>query len=489
MARLGMIPRRLVCPSCMYEKLSRKPWRAKNVYHHISEAELPGQFVSVDQMESTTPGLIAQMKGILTRERYHYATIFVDHATDYTYVHLQRDTSSEETLRAKKEFERLARSYGITITQYHSDNGRFVDSVWWNDAVKQGQRMKMCGVNAHHQNGKVERRIRQLHDLARTSLLHAIHMWPQAVNTFLWPYAVRKAADDINNIPSSGAGTYPTARFSGLPYDPDVGTKHTFGCPTNILSNELQSGQRIPKWEARSRLAIYIGPSLYNARSIGLGRSLTAGLVSPAFHVKYDDTFATITPQYTTYVPQSLWQTKCGFQKEPQTIELEEISRDNQHETNDTNDINDLLLRAHVDQANNGNDDAQMSMEIDIGTPMEREDVNTEVLDTKESSKRTITRSGREVKLPQRYGNYVTYQVHADSTMYEPEVEYENPISMAATTDPYTMYYHEILNQPDKQKFIEAMVREIEDHNEKQHWRLVRRNTLPPETRVLPVYG
>jgi Reverse transcriptase (RNA-dependent DNA polymerase) len=57
---------------------------------------------------------------------------------------------------------------------------------------------------------------------------------------------------------------------------------------------------------------------------------------------------------------------------------------------------------------------------------------------------------------------------------------------MAATTDPDTMYYHEILNQPDKQQFIEAMVREIEDHNEKQHWRLVRRNTLPPETRVLP---
>jgi Reverse transcriptase (RNA-dependent DNA polymerase) len=30
------------------------------------------------------------------------------------------------------------------------------------------------------------------------------------------------------------------------------------------------------------------------------------------------------------------------------------------------------------------------------------------------------------------------------------------------------------------------MVREIEDQNEKQHWRLVRRSTLPPETRVLP---
>jgi GAG-pre-integrase domain len=106
MARLGMIPKRLsnvlfpLCPSCIYGKLSRKPWRNKQDYRPISDTKIPGHFVSVDQLESTTPGL----KGIPTRERYYYATIFLDHATDYTYVHLQRDTSSEETLRAKKEF-------------------------------------------------------------------------------------------------------------------------------------------------------------------------------------------------------------------------------------------------------------------------------------------------------------------------------------------------------------------------------------------------
>jgi hypothetical protein len=102
MARLGMIPKRLsnvlfpLCPSCMYVKLSRKPWRNKKDYRPISDTKIPGHFVSVDQLESTTPGLITQIKGIPTSKRYHYATIFVDHATDYAYVHLQRDTSSEE---------------------------------------------------------------------------------------------------------------------------------------------------------------------------------------------------------------------------------------------------------------------------------------------------------------------------------------------------------------------------------------------------------
>jgi hypothetical protein len=101
-------------------------------------------------------------------------------------------------------------------------------------------------------------------------------------------------------------------------------------------------------------------------------------------------------------VPKSLWQTKYGFQKEPQTVELETISRDNQNETGDANDINDLLLRVHVDQASSDNDnDIQMSMDIDSGTPMEREDANTEIMDTKESVKRTITLSGRQVKCSQ----------------------------------------------------------------------------------------
>jgi hypothetical protein len=108
-----------------------------------------------------------------------------------------------------------------------------------------------------------------------------------------------------------------------------------------------------------------------------------------------------------------------------------------------------------------------MPMAIDNGTSTERGEVNVDLSDAKEPPKRTITRSAREVKRPQRYGDYVSYQVNEDATLYEPEVEYGNPISMAATTDPDTMYYHEILHQPDKPQLIEAMVREIEDHNEK----------------------
>jgi hypothetical protein len=60
--------------------------------------------------------------------------------------------------------------------------------------------MLLCGVYAHHQNGKVERQIRSLQDLSRLSLMHAIKCWPDAINIFLWPYAMRKAVEDMNHI-------------------------------------------------------------------------------------------------------------------------------------------------------------------------------------------------------------------------------------------------------------------------------------------------
>jgi hypothetical protein len=63
-------------------------------------------------------------------------------------------------------------------------------------------------------------------------------------------------------------------------------------------------------------------------------------------------------------------------------VELEAISRDNQHATNDTDDINDLLLRVHVDQTNNGNDDAYMPIKMDIGILMERQETHVEPTDT-----------------------------------------------------------------------------------------------------------
>ena len=102
MARQGHIPKQFakcdvpLCSACIYAKQTRKPWRNKPLkQREVDDHQLePGEVVSVDQMVSPTPGLIAQMTGILTNKRYRYATVYVDQATRLGYVYLQKSADA-----------------------------------------------------------------------------------------------------------------------------------------------------------------------------------------------------------------------------------------------------------------------------------------------------------------------------------------------------------------------------------------------------------
>jgi hypothetical protein len=47
-------------------------------------------------------------------------------------------------------------------------------------------------------------------------------------------------------------------------------------------------------------------------------------------------------------------------------------------------------------------------------------------------------------------------------------------------------YYHKILREPNKDKFIEAMKDEILTHNDVHNWVPVLRRDLPEDTKVIP---
>ena len=113
MAQQGTLPKRLatcqvpLCTSCLFGKATRRPWRGKTPINkddacHVITA--PGDCVSCDQLISSTPGLIAQLRGIPTKARYNAATVFVDHFSRLSYLHLQRTTRAEETVKAKMIF-------------------------------------------------------------------------------------------------------------------------------------------------------------------------------------------------------------------------------------------------------------------------------------------------------------------------------------------------------------------------------------------------
>mmetsp|Transcript_8113 Transcript_8113/g.11817 ORF Transcript_8113/g.11817 Transcript_8113/m.11817 type:complete len:442 (+) Transcript_8113:3455-4780(+) len=225
--------------------------------------------------------------------RYLVATVFVDHMSGLDYPFLQQSTSSAETVAAKESFELYASSFGVMIRHYHCDNGRFADNMFRDSVARSHQTISYSGVGQHNQNGKAEKRIRDLQDAARTMLLHAERQWPSAINTHLWPYALRMASDVYNSAPRLDQDAAPVELFTGAKMRPLVNRFHHFGCPTFVLLSDLQSGKKGRKWSNRARVGIYLGRSTQHARSISLILSLDTGLVSPQFHCSFDNMFET----------------------------------------------------------------------------------------------------------------------------------------------------------------------------------------------------
>ena len=89
----------------------------------------PGERVSIDQLVSPNPGLIAQITGRLTIKIYKYATIFVDQAK-LGYVYLPKTVTAEETLEAKQAFQQYILEKGVTIKAHYTDNGIFRENEW-----------------------------------------------------------------------------------------------------------------------------------------------------------------------------------------------------------------------------------------------------------------------------------------------------------------------------------------------------------------------
>ena len=141
---------------------------------------------SVNQRECSMTGLVPQSTGKLTRACLHGATVFVDHFSNYTYLHLMQDFTTESTMDVKRTYEWLTKIFGVNV--------QTMDDLW----TMSGQECKgatqtfiYSRVGAHHQNGFVEKSIQDLSEGAWVTLLHAIQCWPKAICMNLWPFALK----------------------------------------------------------------------------------------------------------------------------------------------------------------------------------------------------------------------------------------------------------------------------------------------------------
>jgi hypothetical protein len=500
----------------MFGKATKKPWRTKAPPSSIQASRTitkPGDCASVDQLESSTPGIIAQLKGTPTTKRYKAETTFVDHCSGLGYVHLQKSTSALETVEAKDAFERCAASHGVFIHHYHADNGRFADNLFRQAVAREGQTLSFCGVNAHFQNSVAERRIRELQDHARCMLMHANKRWPEAITTNLWPRALRMANILNNETPSLRHKQSPLERFTGTKVHPNPRHWHHFGAPAYVLTSEVASGKHYPtKWTDRARVGIYLGPSpQQHARSVALVLSLTTGLCSPQFHMTIDDSFQIMRKAFDTQQPKSLWQAKCRF---------------DQQDSNEQAQQQGIPLPTEGDSLPTEGDSHRTSSEAGLpsdGLPLQPQrtaqtrEPQTTARQSAESLRQLpqgpapqalpaqpevdtsgLRRSARAVQPPSRLIKALEAQVCSDGpsfvaygTLYEPnmgaEAEDQDPLfAFAASADPDTMHLHEAMKQPDKAQFKAAMQQEVQSFDENNNRRLTHRSKLPQGATVLP---
>jgi hypothetical protein len=266
LSRQGRLPKALanceppICKSCQYGKAHRRPVAPPGKAQPIDSNNLhPGDCVSVDQIESSEPGYVDVHTGKPTNAKYHAASLYTDHASRFMFLKCHYSTGGKEAIDGKRRFEQLATTYGVKIKAYRGDNGIMAKREYLLNVELNKPTNTLAGVNNHSQNGIAERSIRTICDRARTMLLHAMENWPEVIRLDLWPFAL-KFAVDVHNATPGPSGLSPEEIFSRQKSRPArLLDFHTFRCLVYVLDPRLQQGNKIPKWQPRSRQACYLG--------------------------------------------------------------------------------------------------------------------------------------------------------------------------------------------------------------------------------------
>ncbi|KAI2494618.1 hypothetical protein MHU86_19896 [Fragilaria crotonensis] len=504
MAKQGILPRRLskcrvpTCSACLYAKATKRPWRnkpRKDGDDEDSKPTKPGQVVSVNQLVSPTPGLIAQMTGFLTTKRYRYATVYVD----------QKTASAEETVEGKRAFEAYSHRHGVKVENYHADNGIFKAYKWVDACKLDGHGMTFAAVNAHHQNGIAERRIRELQELARAMLTHANARWSDTITANLWPYAIRNANDAVNHTPSmqDAARRSPIEIFSNSKVATNPKHWKPFGCPTYVLTNELQSNRPFHKWSQRSRAGVYLGRSPQHGRNVALVMDRDTALVSPQFHVAYDATFDTVKNVKT----KTSWQLRAGFVTSRKELTTKGATSPSSQTTSMTPSSRKRKRHTPNERARAGEPVPSRQKEPaaanvgDDGPPIPIDATETGNIATGVANRIQKTRFGRTIKPTQKYlaamcteiseatRNDVEGEIFCYVAMFpnDDQWAYRNPLmAYKAVSDPDSLYYHQAMKEWDRAKFKESMKKEVTDQFNNGNFTIIPKSQVPKGQTMLP---
>ena len=282
----------------------------------------------------------------------------------------------------------------------------------------------------------------------------------QSKPTF-WPYALRPANKVHNVTPDILRSDFksPLQLLTNTTVTADLGHFRPFGCPVYVLDNSMHQGTKIGKWEARSRMGLYLGMSTVHARSVALVLNLTTGHVSPQFHLKFDSNFETVG---AISLPTTAWQHACYFkdQRTPtprqargrkESTDQQETGEEEMMEDDDAPDTEPLddVGEAEIDEqpADQGQapppDGRRRSTRHKPGSRLDHEDIWVSM----------------EAQLEKSHPSHVAFETCREVGTGQRNL---HPLkALAASADPDTMYYHEAMKEPDRDQCIKAMKQEV----------------------------
>jgi hypothetical protein len=328
----------------------------------------------------------------------------------------------------------------------------------------------------------------------------------------------RKLPDTYNNSPLS--------RFSGTDVETNLDHFHPFGSPVYVLEASLQALKLHNKWLDRARVGIFMWHSPHHMSSVPLVLNTQTGNISSQFHCIYDDDFSTCKCDAKF---KSLWQYKAKLQSKLATTDMTDqlpTTVSHPYEKHGTSTPSLPLAADPVprfigsvpcfvelwDQPTQA-DDNPPNLEDANEPPIDKptEDPVEAIEEPADEPLATTTRSGRRVmprKRPIATG-YLAVAAYlntfsplpADASalqLLQPDIEaHAEPHPFAFLTkhvksyitqsDPDTMHLEEALQQPDREEFIKAMTKELNDHISRKHWKVMPAKNVPKHKIPIPM--
>jgi hypothetical protein len=219
---------------------------------------------------------------------------------------------------------------------------------------------------------------------------------------------------------------------------------------------------------------------------VSLVLSLETGLVSPQFHVRYDDFFETVRRSSQNPTTLSHWQKLAGFKinrhisSVPKTI----LDKDNHPTLPDTEHSQTSQVMPSSQEHEGMTQDESGDMPVNEGDNV----ITTEHHDpTQESPPQQCTHTC--IIMRPEHLIEVAYSSYYD-VMYEDDYFLQDKISdpiafLSSHSDPDTMYFHEAIRQPDSEDFVKAIIKVLNDHIDRKHWILMPHNEVPKGTKIL----